>query len=151
MFGPPQSPKVAIASLSIRDFRGIERLELDFRGPEGKPNSLVVLAGPNGCGKTTVLEAALIVAGGSALITGKRGRRAIRRGARDYEIHAELQYDTVTWRGKDVPGLHHPPFRFLQCHTGTSPHGGRRTLSGQSMPLSAGQVAVQPKTIRTVF
>jgi predicted ATPase len=114
MFSPPQPPKVAIASLSIRDFRGIERLELDFRGPDGRPNALVVLAGPNGCGKTALLEAALITAGGTKLITGKRGRRAIRRGAKDYEIQAEFQNDTATWRSKDVPGLHQPPVPITQ-------------------------------------
>ena len=71
-FKPP--PSVAITSLSIRDFRGIERLDLDFRRPDGQPNRLVVLAGPNGCGKTAVLEAALIATGGHRLNTGKRGR-----------------------------------------------------------------------------
>ncbi len=86
-----QPPSVAITSLSIRDFRGIERLDLDFRGPDGQPNRLVVLAGPNGCGKTAVLEAALIAAGGYKLITGKRGPRAIRQGAKSYEITAEFQ------------------------------------------------------------
>ena len=109
MCSSPQSPKVAITSLSIRDFRGIDRLELDFRGPDGQPNALVVLAGPNGCGKTAVLEAALITAGGAKLITGMRGRRAIRRGAKNYEIGAEFQNDTGTWRSKDVPGLQNPP------------------------------------------
>jgi hypothetical protein len=99
---------VAIVSLSIRDFRGIDRLDLDFRGPDGQPHALVVLAGPNGCGKTAVLEAALMRVGGADLITGQRGRPAIRRGAKDYEIRAELQGDTETWQSKDVPGATHP-------------------------------------------
>jgi AAA domain, putative AbiEii toxin, Type IV TA system/AAA domain len=105
------TPTVSIASLSIRDFRGIERLDLDFLGPDGDPNALVVLAGPNGCGKTAVLEAALILAGGSNLITGVRGRRATRRGARDYEIKADFHRDDRVWRGRDVSGLvkAHPP------------------------------------------
>ena len=79
---------IALTSLSIRDFRGIECLDLDFRGPDGSPNQLVVLAGPNGCGKTTVLEAAILAAGDFKLITGSRGRRAIRIGAEGYEIRA---------------------------------------------------------------
>jgi energy-coupling factor transporter ATP-binding protein EcfA2 len=83
---PAQAPSVAITSLSIRDFRGIERLELDFRGPDGTPNSLVVLAGPNGCGKTAVLEAALLLVGGSELVVGRYDERAIRKGARNYAI-----------------------------------------------------------------
>jgi energy-coupling factor transporter ATP-binding protein EcfA2 len=81
-----QTPTVAITALSIRDFRGIERLDLDFLGPDGNPNSLVVLAGPNGCGKTAVLEAALLLVGGSELVVGRYDERAIRKGAPDYAI-----------------------------------------------------------------
>ena len=105
MSSPVQPPSVAITSLSIRDFRGIEALDLDFRGPDGNPNSLVVLAGPNGCGKTSVLEAAVIVAGGTKLITGPRGRPAIRRGAASYEIRANFQRGSETWQSKDVAGV----------------------------------------------
>ena len=108
MSDPAQQPSVAITSLSIRDFRGIERLELDFRGPDGHPNSLVVLAGPNGCGKTAVLEAALMLAGGVDLITGLRERPAIRRGAQDYEIRAEFQAGERTWHSRDLPGATNP-------------------------------------------
>jgi DNA repair ATPase RecN len=93
-----------MTALTIRDFRGIDRLDLDFRGPDGQPNSLVVLAGPNGSGKTAVLEAALILAGGAELITGPRDRPAIRRGASHYEIGAEFQSGTTTWQSTDVPG-----------------------------------------------
>ena len=49
---PLVSPPIALTSLKIRDFRGIDQLDLDFRGPDGLPNSLVVLAGPNGSGKS---------------------------------------------------------------------------------------------------
>ena len=106
-----EAPSLAMTSLSIRDFRGIAQLDLDFSGPDGQPNGLVVLAGPNGCGKTSVLEAALIGAGGSNLITGKRGLAAIRHGANDYEIRAEFRDATRAWKTKDVPGLKspHPP------------------------------------------
>jgi predicted ATPase len=98
-----------MTSLSIRDFRGIDQLELDFSGPDGEPNGLVVLAGPNGCGKTTVLEAGLIVAGGYELITGKRGRPAIRPGAKGYEIIAHFRDATMTWKTTDLPVLQSPP------------------------------------------
>ncbi len=87
----PGPPPIALVSLSIRDFRGIERLDLDFRGPDGLPSNLIVLAGPNGSGKTAVLEAALIAAGGHKLAVGRQGKRAIRRGAEDYEIRAEFR------------------------------------------------------------
>jgi len=105
MSSPVPPPSVAITSLSIRDFRGIEALDLDFRGPDGNPNSLVVLAGPNGCGKTSVLEAAVSVGGGAKLITGTRGRPAIRRGAADYEMRANFQRNLETWQSNDVAGV----------------------------------------------
>jgi len=84
------APAIGIASLAIRNFRGIEALDLNFRGLDGRPNRLVVLAGPNGCGKTAVLEAALLAAGGSKLVVGPQGRDAIRRGSGDYLLEAEF-------------------------------------------------------------
>jgi len=82
---------VAVTSLSIRDFRGIEKLDLDFRGPDGHPNSLVVLAGPHGCGKTAILEAALLVVGGNDVLVGPHDERSMRRGAYDYSIEAAIK------------------------------------------------------------
>jgi energy-coupling factor transporter ATP-binding protein EcfA2 len=105
---PVRRPSVGIASLSIRDFRGIDGLELDFRGPDGHPNRLVVLAGPNGCGKTAVLEAALILAGGAKLITGTRGRRAIRRGSERYDIHAHFQAGEQKPFSRDASDISNP-------------------------------------------
>ncbi len=78
-------------SLSIQNFRGIESLDLDFRGPDGKPNQLIVLAGPNGSGKTAVLEAALLSAGGTKLITRPADHRAVRSGSDHYLVSAVLQ------------------------------------------------------------
>jgi len=49
-----------IKNITIKNFRGIDSLSLDFTHPAGKPLDLVVLAGPNGCGKTSVLEAAYL-------------------------------------------------------------------------------------------
>jgi hypothetical protein len=99
----PIPPAVALASLSIRDFRGIDRLDLDFRGPDGHPNPLVVLAGPNGSGKTAVLEAALIASGGHKMITGRRGPRAKRLGgAGGYEIRATLERDGRSTTTRDA-------------------------------------------------
>jgi len=45
------TPSIALASLSIEGFRGIESLELDFHGPDGNPNQLVVLAVRMGAAK----------------------------------------------------------------------------------------------------
>lgn len=89
---PPTSPPpIALASLEIEDFRGIDELKLNFCGPDGLPNNLVVLSGPNGCGKTAVLEAALIAVGGHKLAVGQLGKRAVRKGAGAYRIKAEVR------------------------------------------------------------
>jgi AAA domain, putative AbiEii toxin, Type IV TA system/AAA domain len=109
MSNQTQQPTVAITSLSIRNFRGIEQLELDFRGPDGRPNSLVVLGGPNGCGKTAVLEAAIILASGTNRITGPLGRRAIRRGAEDYQISAYFQWGSKSLFSRDAASLSNHP------------------------------------------
>lgn len=85
------TPSIALASLEIRNFRGIESLDLDFRGPDGRPNQLVVLAGPNGSGKTAVLEAALLAADKSTALTGPADKRAVRRGADGYSIQAVFE------------------------------------------------------------
>ncbi len=103
---PPAKLPIALSFLTIRDFRGIDQLDLDFCGPDGLPNRLVVLAGPNGSGKTAVLEAAMILLGGSKLIVGPRGRRAIRRGATQYEIRAGLRLDGSRLDGEEIKLLH---------------------------------------------
>ena len=64
---PTLAPK--LHRIRIEKFRRIrEVLELDLRTPRGRPSSLAVLAGPNGCGKTSVLEAVLLGLGQEALI-----------------------------------------------------------------------------------
>lgn len=62
-------PAPRLHRLIIEGFRRIrEPLELDFLDPEGKPVDTMVLAGPNGCGKTSVLEAILLALGEENLI-----------------------------------------------------------------------------------
>lgn len=61
---PPQ-----IHRIRIEKFRRIQApLELDLVAPKGEPSKTIVLAGPNGCGKTTVLEAVLLGLGMESLI-----------------------------------------------------------------------------------
>ncbi len=85
-----QLPSIALTALKIRDFRGIVNLDLDFRGPDGSPNRLVVLGGPNGCGKTSVLEAAILVLDDTDLILRGIGSTDVRRGAEHAWIEGEV-------------------------------------------------------------
>jgi len=58
-----------IHRIRIEKFRRIQApLELDLVAPKGEPSKTIVLAGPNGCGKTTVLEAVLLGLGMESLI-----------------------------------------------------------------------------------
>jgi ABC-type branched-subunit amino acid transport system ATPase component len=52
-----------ISHLTIKNFRKFEHLDIDFTDPAGEPVKYFVLAGPNGCGKTTVLEAIAFTTG----------------------------------------------------------------------------------------
>lgn len=99
---------IKIAELQIRDFRGIEHLDLSFRDPKGEPTSLVVLAGPNGCGKTAVLEAVLLAAGYRNQIRGKAGPSAVRTGAEDFLVQAKFQDSTYG-------------FQHVECRKATNP------------------------------
>ncbi len=80
-----------IREITIKDFRGIDQLHLSFVGPHDYPTQVVVLTGPNGCGKTAVLEACLLACGHESLIRGKAGREAVRSGQADYQIDAIVQ------------------------------------------------------------
>jgi energy-coupling factor transporter ATP-binding protein EcfA2 len=58
-----------LVRLEIEGFRRFrERFVLDLRSPAGAPLDYLVLAGPNGCGKTTILEAILLALGREDLI-----------------------------------------------------------------------------------
>jgi energy-coupling factor transporter ATP-binding protein EcfA2 len=99
----------AIAEIHIRDFRGIDDLKMSFCGPDGKtPNELVVIGGPNGTGKTAVLEACLLVTGHEDVLTGSKGKTAIRKGASKFFIDA-----TLMDQGKE---------RRVQYHSGRQEH-----------------------------
>ena len=85
------SKAFAIREIAIENFRGIDRLSLSFIGPNDAPTDIVVLAGPNGSGKTAVLEACLIAAEQKGLLRGSSTAQAIRSGADDYKITACLE------------------------------------------------------------
>lgn len=63
--------RAAVREITIENFRGIRHMLLSFVGPRDEATDLVVLAGPNGSGKTTVLEACLIAAQHGGLLPAK--------------------------------------------------------------------------------
>ncbi|MBN2207915.1 MAG: AAA family ATPase [Candidatus Coatesbacteria bacterium] len=95
---------IKIKSLKIRNFRCIGSLDLDFTDPDGNPLDLVVLAGPNGCGKTSVLEAILIACERKEMMVAwaESPLSNVKTGAENFEIRAELavngKLDIRKWR-----------------------------------------------------
>lgn len=76
-------PRAKIISLSLKDFRNFERLELEF------PDAGLVLVGENGQGKTNLLESAYYL----SLLRSVRGTRDVdvaRFGAQGFFIDAQV-------------------------------------------------------------
>ena len=124
-----------LASVSIENFRGIERLDLSFRAPKGGANPVVVLAGPNGSGKTSVLEACVLLAGGRPSVQGPSGPEAVRFGASDYRIEGEFI------RGGGEPSRYGLTSRSESAHRGSFlylPSGRNQSLVGP-LGITAGQ------------
>jgi len=88
-----QTPKtpVDIRTIEIRNFRNIEDLTLDFTGADDGPSEIVVIAGPNGCGKTAVLEACLLALGYEGRIQGSKSVNTVQSGMKYWEIDISLQ------------------------------------------------------------
>lgn len=82
-----------IEELHIQSFRGIDDLRLTLPVEEGEPGGLVVLAGDNGCGKTSVLEAVLLVLGKPDLLPADAAplEEQVRFGESDFLIEAVIR------------------------------------------------------------
>src|SRR5205814_9850330 len=83
-----RGPRVALREIEIENFRGIEHLSLSFTTPRGDASDIAVLAGPNGSGKTAVLEACLIALGRGRFVGETDERRLVRAGCGGYLIRA---------------------------------------------------------------
>lgn len=88
-----------IKKIKIKNLRALDDLELDLTSPDGKPLDLVVLAGPNGCGKTTVLEAALYALCKDKLVSRKLPEQ-------DYDIEVTVCDGDQDFGVRKKPKLH---------------------------------------------
>jgi energy-coupling factor transporter ATP-binding protein EcfA2 len=77
-----------IEKLHIRNFRSIDDLDLEFPADEHEPGGFAVIAGDNGCGKTSVLEAILLVLGRRDLLPEDAAplEEQVRFGAAGFEV-----------------------------------------------------------------
>lgn len=88
---------VRLRSINIKNFRCIDTLRLDFpeqiEAPEreGGPAPVLLLAGENGVGKTSVLESICVALGLNADLRGA----LVRLGCEDFEVSADLHPATV--------------------------------------------------------
>jgi energy-coupling factor transporter ATP-binding protein EcfA2 len=80
-----------IDRIHIKDFRGIDDLTLTLSG-EGEHGGLAVLAGDNGCGKTSALEAVLLALGQGSLLPNDSASldEQVRFGAADFDVEVHL-------------------------------------------------------------
>jgi hypothetical protein len=113
--------------IRIENFRRIQvPLELDLVAPKGEPSRTIVLAGPNGSGKTTVLEAILLGLGMESLIVRdlEKSKRA-QRWRVTLEPGAKVELDV------SVDGSP------LQTWVRTSEKHVVRSAAGDEVPLSS--------------
>ena len=50
-----------IHSLTIQNFRAIEKISIDFTNKRSQPRRVTLIVGPNGSGKTSILDAILMI------------------------------------------------------------------------------------------
>jgi len=144
-------PSLRVRGIAIRDFRGIQSLDLDFVGLDDKALDLVVLGGPNGCGKTAILEACLLALGRKDLLAFRaKGGPDTRVGASQYSIRATVECDDRPYQGEvpereqkvplrpiDPPELwKERPISYFTCWRGPSLKG--------PLPVRAGKPGRRP-------
>ena len=86
-----------LKKVSIHNFKRIDRLDIDFTDSLGRIRDITVIAGPNGCGKTTILDAIAYPLCRVMKVPfpksemGLKGNDVIRGGA----IEARVDFDVV--------------------------------------------------------
>lgn len=93
------SPSIALRQVTLQDFRGAEKLELDLLHPDSTlPGRWTCLAGINGAGKTTVLQAISMALLGHGVLPEIGGARLasmcrlVEGQAHDAKVELLLEY-----------------------------------------------------------
>lgn len=86
-----------ILRATIENFRQIEHTDLDFTDSLGRPRSRLLLVGPNGCGKTTVLDALAAALGPTSELPATRhdltlAPALVRRGALKARVSCDVRF-----------------------------------------------------------
>jgi len=82
-----------IKKIEIKNFRGIESLDVDLCDSQEDALELVAFIGANGCGKTSILEALLIALGHRDFLgTRANSKENLRVGSENYEISLTLGF-----------------------------------------------------------
>lgn len=80
-----------IYSINIENFRGIDKFDKKFVNPmTDEPLDIVVLTGPNGCGKTSVLEGIVVALTKKKTKDDKIFSKRNERNGKDYSIEIKL-------------------------------------------------------------
>jgi predicted ATP-binding protein involved in virulence len=87
-----------LARITIENFRQIDSLELDFTDSFGRVRDRTILVGPNGCGKTTILDAVAAALGPTSELPATRPHfrlspaTVVRRGALRAQVECHLHF-----------------------------------------------------------
>jgi AAA domain, putative AbiEii toxin, Type IV TA system/AAA domain len=120
-----------IERVHLRNLRKFGDSDFSFVDPAGAPLAQVVLAGPNGCGKTTLLEAILLILGREALIV------------RDLPLADRARYPRATMPpGAVIEGGLRLDSRSINVTRTAQTHSAEQSLDGEkSEPVADSDLA----------
>ncbi len=154
----PMTPRgpLHVRHATIRDFRGIDLLELDF--PEGDApgeGGVLVLGGDNGFGKTTVLEALALGLGRGDLLPPDSAPLAeqVRFGCKEFSIALRVAHDgddsTLFVHHRQVSHADLPAAADVPVTHYTRQHAGRTSIA--NAPGGPNWQAVNPWEPRVAY
>jgi hypothetical protein len=97
-----------VQKLEIRNFKNLEHLDLDFTAPSSLPGDWTCIAGINGAGKSSILEALSMVLLGEPLVTDLQSERLRRSLRRHGERRLEAEITVVVHDGQEAVTLYLP-------------------------------------------